>query len=68
MHPGGHFKQPIKLQQTHDIEQIRNNRKNDLERLYPGVKRLISPHIYHVSLSQKLWELKNRMVNKSLNN
>ncbi len=56
------------IYQFPSIEQIRNNRKNDLERLYPGVKRLISPHIYHVSLSQKLWELKNRMVKKSINN
>jgi nicotinate phosphoribosyltransferase len=40
------------------IEKIRQQRDRDLERLDPGVKRIINPHIYHVSLTQKLWDLK----------
>jgi len=44
------------------IEEIRKNRKADMDRLDSGVKRLISPHIYHVSLSEKLWNLKQEMV------
>ena len=46
-----------------DIEQMRAVRDADLERLDPGVKRLMNPHIYHVSLSEKLWELKPDLIN-----
>ncbi len=45
------------------IERIRKVRDLDLERLDPGVKRLINPHIYHVSLSRELWDLKQEMIN-----
>lgn len=47
------------------IEKIREMRQKDIERLYPGVKRLITPHVYHVSLSHKAWELKQNLI-KSL--
>jgi nicotinate phosphoribosyltransferase len=33
-----------------------------MERLYPGVKRIMNPHHYHVSLTEKLWTLKQNMV------
>jgi len=46
------------------IEQIRAVCQKDTERLYPGVKRLINPHIYHVSLSGNLWKLKNDLAAK----
>ncbi len=41
---------------------IRTARKADMERLDPGVKRLINPHAYHVSLTEKLWGLKQEMI------
>src|SRR3990172_3274670 len=44
------------------IEEIREIRKKDLERLDAGVKRLINPHYYHVSISQKLWDLKHKLL------
>jgi nicotinate phosphoribosyltransferase len=44
------------------IEEMRKKRDSDLERLDPGVKRLINPHLYHVSISQKLWELKQELI------
>jgi nicotinate phosphoribosyltransferase len=47
------------------IEEIRKIREKDTDRLYPGVKRLINPHIYHVSLSQKLWQLKQNLMQKT---
>jgi nicotinate phosphoribosyltransferase len=53
------------IYQFPSIEEIRKVRQKDTERLYPGVKRLINPHIYHVSLSQKLWELKQNLMQKS---
>jgi nicotinate phosphoribosyltransferase len=45
-----------------DIEAIRKQRVTDVERLDPGVRRLINPHIYHVSLTQKLWDLKQELI------
>lgn len=45
------------------ISQIRNIREKDLEFLDPGVKRLINPHLYHVSLSKELWDLKKELIN-----
>jgi nicotinate phosphoribosyltransferase len=44
------------------IEAIRKQREADLSRLDPGVKRIVNPHIYHVSLTQKLWELKRAQI------
>ncbi|HEX9369589.1 MAG TPA: nicotinate phosphoribosyltransferase [Roseiflexaceae bacterium] len=44
------------------IEEMRAVRARDLERLDPGVKRLINPHLYHVSLTQHLWELKESLI------
>jgi nicotinate phosphoribosyltransferase len=41
---------------------MRQLRIRDLERLDVGVRRLINPHIYHVSLSQRLWDLKQDLV------
>ena len=47
------------------IEAMRAQRITDLEHLDPGVRRLLNPHIYHVSLTQKLWELKERLTRET---
>lgn len=44
------------------IEQMRQNRIADLEHLDPGVRRIVNPHIYHVSLTQPLWDLKQHII------
>ncbi|MCB8947850.1 MAG: nicotinate phosphoribosyltransferase [Ardenticatenaceae bacterium] len=44
------------------LEQIRQQRRDDIARLDAGVRRLINPHIYHVSLSPKLWQLKQSLI------
>ncbi len=44
------------------IEQMRARRDDDLERLDPGIKRIINPHIYHVSLTNELWDLKQHLM------
>lgn len=45
-----------------DIEAIRRTRQEDIERLDPGVKRLMYPHTYHVSLTENLWKLKQELI------
>ncbi len=49
------------------IEQIRETRKKDLESLDTGVKRLINPHLYHVSISQGMWDLRQSLISKITN-
>jgi nicotinate phosphoribosyltransferase len=49
------------------LEEIRSTREKDLQDLYPGVKRLVMPHNYHVSLSQKLWDLKHTLILQTAN-
>ncbi|RLC61533.1 MAG: nicotinate phosphoribosyltransferase [Chloroflexi bacterium] len=44
------------------IEEMRERRRADLERLDPGVRRIMNPHIYHVSLTQRLWDLKQELI------
>lgn len=44
------------------IEEMRARREADIGRLDPGVKRLINPHIYHVSLTETLWKLKQSLI------
>lgn len=49
------------------LQQIRETREKDMANLYPGVKRLVMPHNYHVSLSQKLWDLKHTLMLQTAN-
>ncbi|MDJ0754652.1 MAG: nicotinate phosphoribosyltransferase [Ardenticatenaceae bacterium] len=46
------------------LPDIQEQRERDLERLDIGVKRIIHPHIYHVSLTRKLWDLKQELISK----
>lgn len=47
------------------LEQLRATRQEDVARLDAGVRRLIHPHIYHVSLSDGLWDLKQELVKRA---
>ena len=44
------------------IDEMRRRRAADVDRLDPGVARLINPHIYHVSLTDRLWNLKQSLI------
>jgi nicotinate phosphoribosyltransferase len=47
-----------------DIKELREHRDHDLERLDVGIKRLINPHIYHVSLSETIRNSKVKLIEK----
>ena len=49
-----------------DLEAIRSTRIADIERLDAGVRRFMFPHIYHVSLTQALWEVKEKLIETTL--
>ncbi len=46
------------------LELARKLRAADLERLDPGVRRLVNPHLYHVSLSDRLHRLKQELIHR----
>lgn len=46
------------------IEEIRSYCKNQLELIWDEVKRFENPHLYYVDLSQKLWDLKQKMLSE----
>jgi nicotinate phosphoribosyltransferase len=48
------------------IEAMRQRRVEDVERLDLGVRRIMFPHIYHVSLSQRLWDLKQDLIRSAM--
>jgi len=48
------------------LEEIRARRIADVEALDPGIRRLVNPHIYHVSLSQRLWDLKQDLIETAM--
>ncbi|MEI7645578.1 MAG: nicotinate phosphoribosyltransferase [Chloroflexales bacterium] len=46
------------------IDAMRALRRADVDRLDSGVRRIMNPHIYHVSLSQQLWDLKQQLLSE----
>ena len=47
------------------LDAIRQRRMADVDRLDPGIRRLINPHIYHVSLTEQLWNLKQQLIEQA---
>ncbi|MDH5372027.1 MAG: nicotinate phosphoribosyltransferase [Acidimicrobiia bacterium] len=48
--------------ETGGIVEARNRRTADLNRLDTGVRRLVNPHTYHVSVTRPLLELKQTLI------
>jgi nicotinate phosphoribosyltransferase len=44
------------------IEEMRKQRQVDIDCLDIGVKRLVNPHKYHVSITKELWEMKQSLI------
>jgi nicotinate phosphoribosyltransferase len=51
-----------RLVETEPLDVIRARRLSDLDRLDPGVRRLVNPHRYHVSVTEELWRLKEGLI------
>ena len=49
-----------------NLKDIAKNAKDELDTLWDEVKRIKNPHKYYVDLSQKLWDLKNELLEKKL--
>lgn len=50
------------------LDALRQRRRADVSRLDSGVRRLMNPHIYHVSLTEGLWDLKQDLVTATISN
>ena len=44
------------------LEEMRARRTADLDRLDVGVRRLVNPHIYHVSLTERMKQLQLKLI------
>ena len=55
-----------RVMQFPSLEEMRSRREADVSRLDPGVRRLMNPHIYHVSLTERLYQLKQELVASAL--
>lgn len=44
------------------LDTLRERRRRDLDRLDPGVRRLVNPHIYHVSLTRRMKDLQLELI------
>ena len=47
-----------------DLGVISERRRADVAALGPGVRRLVNPHTYHVSITESLWDLKQELLAK----
>jgi nicotinate phosphoribosyltransferase len=56
------YREGTQVYTSPSIEEMRAQRQQDLKKLDPGVRRLVNPHVYHVSLTQKLWDLKQELI------
>lgn len=58
------FKDGKLIYSSPSLSEICKYTKEQLETLWPEIKRLNNPHKYYVDLSKKLWDLKNEMLKK----
>ena len=49
-----------------DLKAISENSKKELDTLWNEIRRIKNPHKYYVDLSQKLWNLKNELLENKL--
>jgi nicotinate phosphoribosyltransferase len=49
----------------HDLDAARQRRQDDLAALDPGVRRLVNPHVYHVSVTTRLRRLRDDLVREA---
>lgn len=60
------FKAGICVYSSPDIKEIQNYCKQQLSLIWDEVKRFENPHEYYIDLSQKLYDVKNQLIEKYL--
>ena len=59
------YKNGKRIYENPNIEEIKRYCKKQLNSLWPEIRRFDNPHIYYVDLSEKLWKLKNNLINEN---
>ena len=57
------FKDGTLVYDLPDIHTIKDYCREQVDALWDEVKRFENPHTYYVDLSQKLWDIKQRLLN-----
>ncbi len=52
----------VEIDDHEAVEAARQRRDADLARLDVGVRRIVNPHVYHVSLSEGSWRVKHEIM------
>jgi nicotinate phosphoribosyltransferase len=60
------FRDGRRLDGEPELDELRRRRSRDLERLDPGVRRLVNPHVYHVSVTGAVHDLQQKLVAEAL--
>ncbi len=47
------------------IRDIQQHLVEEKKTLWPTFKRMVNPHVYHVDLSKKLWDMKQRLLDEA---
>lgn len=50
------------------LEEIRKYHREEIKTLWPEVLRLEKPHLYYVDFTQKLWDLREKLIKEHRNN
>lgn len=61
------FKNGVRVYNSPKLSDIRLNCKNQVDKLWDEVKRFENPHSYYVDLSEKLWRMKNELLERAEN-
>ncbi len=55
------------LEHHPDVNEIRDYSKAQIDLLWDEMKRFEHPHLYYVDLSQKLWDVKQKLIAENVN-
>jgi nicotinate phosphoribosyltransferase len=47
------------------LDEIRRHCAEEMDTLWDEVKRFSNPHHYYVDLSQRLWDIRNELLNQA---
>ena len=57
------FKDGKQVYELPSLNEVREYCLSEVNSLWDEIKRMVNPHKYYVDLSQKLWDLKQKMLN-----
>jgi nicotinate phosphoribosyltransferase len=59
------YREGRQIDEQPSLDEMRRRRIDDLHRLDPGVRRLVNPHVYHVSLTGGVKQLQRDLIDRA---